>query len=549
MDLPNSLLIHLNKVGYNSDLSLSDLQQAAQGVARPILQFLMHVVYDSKNATRLRSNLEIFTKKEKKEQEKRPQWEREKRLEKIAAENLQKIEKLKEAVRVKKAEKMILACHKRKLDEITHKMEDFKDQVKIVNARSQVIDSENLVKISENLSYISNSNGSLDLNNQTIDSISSSFCTNLKAVNVFPPLLETLTSLKQESIEKIKTFSPEEEFSYLGLSLQKENGVFRVQEVNNDTLIDRLAKEVTSKQETIWQEFEKTESILEEAERLKHKLQNLVSKQVFLTPKAQKFHLLSLNLAGKKVELESLKNILQDFEFKLQEKQNHDKICRTHSEKIGNTELLAALTSETYSKNSSIRREILKKKLQIEEFINKHLQDLKSSIPDKLNSLHRPFHRELRSFNQISHFLLPYNSPNPRDSKSEEPFKNLFNQLKLSKKLFSLCQITKIEKYSSSEFILKKLESTVRNSQKFEEIVEVHNSEITINTKGKPISQSLKDLKEDQEKASKAVSDLDETLDIWLNQPAQHLIPWKKDHHGLSITESLELWKSSILET
>ena len=171
MDLPNSLLIHLNKVGYSSDLSLSDLQQAAQGVARPILQFLMHVVQDPKNATRVRSNLEIFTKKEKKEPEAKAQWERERRLEKVAAENLEKIEKLREAVRVKKAEKMILACHRRKLDEITKKMEGFRDQVKIVHAKSQVIESENLVKISESLTYISNSNGSIDLNDQIIDSV------------------------------------------------------------------------------------------------------------------------------------------------------------------------------------------------------------------------------------------------------------------------------------------------------------------------------------------------------------------------------------------
>jgi hypothetical protein len=41
---------------------------------------------------------------------------------------------------------------------------------------------------------------------------------------------------------------------------------------------------------------------------------------------------------------------------------------------------------------------------------------------------------------------------------------------------------------------------------------------------------------------------LNEELDIWKTQPGQFLIPWRKDHYGLNISEALELWKTSVLK-
>jgi len=49
-------------------------------------------------------------------------------------------------------------------------------------------------------------------------------------------------------------------------------------------------------------------------------------------------------------------------------------------------------------------------------------------------------------------------------------------------------------------------------------------------------------------KASKeSVKSLEKFLEIWVKQPAQHFIPWRKDHFGLNISEALELWKGNAL--
>jgi hypothetical protein len=547
MELPNSLLTHLVKAGYLQDLNLTDLQQAAQGVARPILQFFMHVVQDVKTSEKIQGNLKLSGLSGKNHQvlsqKIRKELENAKKLENQASENLLKIQILKENLQRKKAADVILKIHQKKLEKISEKMKNFKTDLKDLKSEEKIMNSEISSRICENLVYLESQKG-FELTESTVEAISSS--SDIRAVEVFPLLTEKIESLKLELLEKIRNFSPEEEFSYLGVSLKKENGLFRVEEVDNNKLIDRLQIEVKTKRETIWQDFIKTETILEETEKFKSKLQNLLSKQKVLNPTFQKIQTISLNISGKKVQLESLKKSLKELEVQLEEKESQSRIHRKHSEKIADPDILTVLTEETLTKSSAIRKEILKKKLQIEEFLKKHFTSLKISISQKLNPLHRPFHRELKGFQEISENLLPFNVPNPRGKSFEESFQDLFKKPRLSKRIFQLFQVLNTEKFLLPEKTLDRVEDVVRKSQKFL-FSEIPEEKIISQPKGKSLTKVLKDLKESTNISQEEIETLEESLQIWLHQPAQHLIPWRKDHKGLNITESLELWKSCVL--
>ena len=541
MEFSNNFLSHLERIGYPGEIGVNDLQQVSQGVVKPILQFLIQIVKDNKTAAQTRGNLDLVSRVEN-EKFQIGNSEEVEQLEKIAALNYLKIKKLSEAVQVRKAKQQILSAHCRKMGKIKERMTEFKGNLKIVETEEKDV-KKDCEDISEKLIFLTNEQENYEVYSQDLNGISSTFANNLKAVEVLPVISEKLEKLNGEVLEKMKNFNPEEEFEYLGVSLGKENGMYKVEEINTNMVIERMNKEICEKRERIWNEFEQTEGILEEVQRLKEKLRVLAGKQVFKSKKLQTLHNLTLNLAGKKAQLVMLKQVLNDLQQKLQEKESQRHLSKSHSENIPDSKPLSLQITETIAHRSVIRREILKKKLQIEEFYKKYLQPLKSSLPTSLTPLHKSFQKELKTFLQLPNlhpFNLPQKHPVP------ESFNSLYTLTPCSPHTFHLSDLLNSQKFSDPELFANKLKNFQIFSQKFFPLHQVPVLKAG-SFSGPSSKKELETIAKELKASKESVKSLEKFLEIWVKQPAQHFIPWRKDHFGLNISEALELWKGNAL--
>lgn len=541
MEFSNNFLAHLERIGYSGDIGVNDLQQASQGVVKPILQFLMQIVKDNKTAAQIKGNLDLVSRADN-EKFQIGNSEEVEQLEKIAALNYLKIKKLNEAVQVRRAKEWILSAHCKKMEKVNEKMKEFNKNLKIFENEEKDVNKD-CEDISEKLIFLTNEQENFEVYSQDLNGISSTFANNLKTVEVLPVISEKLKKLNGEVLEKMKNFNPEEEFEYLGVSLGKENGMYKVEEINTNMVIERMNKEISEKREKIWNEFEQTEGILEEVQRLKEKLRVLAGKQVFTSKKLQNLHNITLNLAGKKAQLAVLKQVSNDLHQKLQEKESQRHLSKSHSENIPDSKPLSVQITETIAHHSVIRREILKKKLQIEEFYKKFLQPLKSSLPTALTPIHKPLQKELKTFLQLPN-LHPFNIPQKHSV--PESFHSLYTLTPCSPHIFHLSDLLNCEKFSDPELFIKKLKHFQMLSQKFFPLHQI--PEFKLGSFSGPSSKKeLESIANDVKTSNNAIKTLEKNLETWVKQPAQHLIPWRKDHFGLNISEALELWKSSAL--
>jgi hypothetical protein len=541
MEFSNNFLTHLERIGYTGEIGVNDLQQVSQGVVKPILQFLMQIVKDNKTAAQIKGNLGLVTRVDN-EKYQIGNSEEVEQLEKIAALNYLKIKKLSEALQVRKAKEQILSAHSRKMGKMMEKMEEFKKGLKIVENEEKNV-SKDCEDISEKLIFLTNEQENYEIYSQDLNGIASTFANNLKTVEVLPVISEKLERLNRDVLETMKNFSPEEEFEYLGVSLGKENGMYKVEEINTNMVVERMKKEIYEKREKIWSEFEQTEGILEEVQRLKDKLRVLAGKQVFTSKKLQDLHSLTLNLAGKKAQLTVLKQVMNDLQVKLQEKESQRHLSKSLSDDIPDSKPLSVQITDTIALHSVVRREILKKKLQIEEFYKKFLQPLKFSLPNTLTPIYKSLQKELKAFLQLPN-LHPFNIPQKHPS--TESFNSLFTLTPCSPHIFHLSDLLNCEKFSDPELFIQKLKNFQIFSQRFFPLHQI--PEFKFGSFSGPSSKKdLESIANDVKVSKESIKKLEKILDIWVKQPAQHLIPWRKDHIGLNISEALELWKSSAL--
>lgn len=541
MEFANNFLMHLHKIGYTGDIGPNDVQQVSQGVVKPILQFLMNIIKDKNTAGVIKGNLDLLSSTNNEEFQ-TFNSEEITQLEKCAALNYLKIKNLTDELKVRQSKKLILAAHCKNLVKTKEKMEEFQKNLKITEEDNNKL-NENCEEIGENLAIIANQHENIESSLQDLNRISSTFKNSLKSVTVYPKISDNLGKLNNETLGKIKNFNPEEEFLHLGVSLAKENGMYKVEEVDSNTVIERLKSDNLEKREKIWNEFEQTEGILEEVQKLKEKLKILTGKQVFTNKKLQNLHNITLNLAGKKAQLEILKQIFNDLQSKLQQKDSQRNLSKSHNENMPDSQPLSQRITESIAKHSIFRREILKKKLQIEEFQKKILTPLQSSLPSTLTPVIKPIKKELKVFLQLPN-LHPFNIPQKK--LIPEAFNSLFTLTPCTLNIFHLSQLLNCEKFADPEIFLKKLKIFQLAGQKFFPLYQIPSYELG-SFSGQSSKNVLENIKKEAKLAKDSISQLEKILKIWVEQPAQHLIPWRKDHLGLNISEALMLWKSSVL--
>ena len=246
MDIPGLFLSHIKDLGYDDDISVNDLLQVCQGVMKPILQFLITNTMTKTESKIIRTNLSLHSRKSETIPKEFDLASLKPLLTK-AIENHIKIQKLKSAIEAKNSHFVIVETYKKKMNKMKEKMENFRNELK--NDKKKVnnnIDKESLSSIADKLLYLSSENKNYLFSASTINSLTSTFDSNLEPIVLFPVLIEQTEDFKKKLQKKIKNFSPSIDFS----GYQKGEN-FDKESFDYNKLIDKFSEEVFEKRENL----------------------------------------------------------------------------------------------------------------------------------------------------------------------------------------------------------------------------------------------------------------------------------------------------------
>ena len=547
MNIAGQFRDHIQYLGYKDEISINDISQVCQGVMKPILHFLINNTKSIEDSKKIRTNIlltQSFTEPENAENN----LPRLKSLLNKATENHIKITKLKSQLNLKIASQQILRTYVKKTEKFKDTLNTYRENLKeaAIVPKSYEINASSLQQISERLLYLVNENKSFNLPISAINGLSLTFNIKIQAISMFPLLVQNSENLKKELIDKVAIFNPEKEFSNYGINLKRKADKFEIENIDNDIVIDKFSKDIIEKREIFWKEFQRTENYINEILILKTKIKELFSNKKFSNPKIQEFCLLEITKDSKKAQLYSLKQSLTELEMKKSEKENQSLLSSLQKNEYSNCSLISSLSAE-FCQNSLICREIVKKRLQTDEFIKKHVFSLRESLPEALKSMHNSATRELEEFLKISSLLFPSNIPHSPGILAQEMLVPLFSNRPLNSRMLALSKILETGAFESSESLINALDyfSTLG----LEKFLALESPKIKINKKKiKAIDRDsiISTLKLKIKKMSKAIDGLDDEYAIWEAQPGQHVVPWRKDHRDLNLSEALELWKSSV---
>lgn len=545
MDLAGQFVNHIKSIGYTEEIGVNDISQVCQGVMKPIIQFLMSHTTSKTKSKHIRGNLALNT---------RQLWKKPGEFHSVAIEKLLEraisnhitLKKLNEKSNQRSAHKIILQTYVKKIENLRKTIRNYRETLaKVFKAPEFTqINKELLGQISENLLYIHSELKSTDLSPAAIEGLASTFATNLSPISIYPHIIEKAEKFKQQLLEKIRSFNPESEFLSLGVNLRKNNDLFEVEHIDNNTLIDKFRKDVNEKREVVWMQFYKTEEILVEIEVLKNKLQGLLKSYQFADQITKDFFISEITKQGKKAQLETLEQTHKELELKKAEKESQSMLFSQHKS-LAYSESLISKISPHIARHSQIRRETLRKKLQIEEFIKKHLLNLRTTLPELLKPMNTGISRELSEYFKVCSMLLPCNIPNFSENTGEDT-EDLFKKQALTARLLKICKALGVSAFTKPENAKAAIKNYSEHTESLQTEGKVQNFVCDLSKINKSNNkQHISTLKEELKKTRKEIESLDEDFEIWKAQPAQYLIPWRKDHFELNISEALELWKTS----
>ena len=279
---------------------------------------------------------------------------------------------------------------------------------------------------------------------------------------------------------------------------------------------------------------------------LKKKFSGLFSNKKFVNSHLKEYFLSEISKNSKKAELLSLKQGLAQLELAKNSKESQSMLS-FHHKNMNSTETISSKVSIQHSDNFQLRREILKKKLQIDEFIKKYVLNLRESISAVLKPMHTLVGREIQEYSKIANFLYANNLPSSINDLSCEEMIPLFTNYSLTPRLFAVSKLLEAPAFSNTTKLLEA--SKIVYEKAFENsfsLIDLPQEKINATGIKNYVNNDCKDVKEMIVKTSQEIENLNEEFDIWEIQPAQHAIPWRKDFFDLNVSEALELWKTSV---
>jgi hypothetical protein len=546
MDLPAQFYSHIKDLGYTQDININDITQVSQGVMKPIIQFLMLSTQNKDNSLKIRANLDL-NENMKIEPPRQISLDRVRTLKDQAAENHIKINRLKSILDRKIANYYITKAYSHKIQQLENNITGFRDDLKPKEKTQDTneADKDSITQISESLLYISNETKTFTIPAPVIHSLYSTFNIKITPITLFPVLLQNFENFRNELIEKIHCFDPDLEFSGFGLNLKKKSEGFEIDSIEDFKIIDSFSKEVQERRKVLWEEFIEIEGVISDVLALKNKFQQLFSNKKFYSSEIKNFYLSEVSKFSKKAELVCLKEGLAQLESIKLEKENQG-LLSAHHKTISTSESLISKISQ--SQNTGLRRELLKKKLQTDEFIKKHLLNLRQTLPETLKPMYTGVSRELQEYTKVSHLLYPNNIPNPPLNNTPEQIVPIFTDYYLNKKLLKVSKLLRVGAFCNKTSFIESSQDiyqvSMENPIKIELLKILPENSYPVNMKSKRDTEKLKKM---ISQTNKNIQSLDEEYSIWESQPAQHTIPWRKDHLDLNISEALELWKTSVI--
>ena len=460
-----------------------------------------------------------------------------------------RISKLKSQLRLKISNQKIIQAYKANITKLERDIQKCRTELgpTVRFPQSTDFNSDSLQQIGEGLLYLSNQNKPAVINSSTIMSLTSTFNSKLQAIALYPVLTQNSEIFKRELDQKLNAFNPEDEFSCFGIKLLKKGVGFELECSDHGSIIDSFSKEAEEKRENCWAEFNKVESILDEISMLKGKFRNLFTNKKFQSTAIKEFCLSEISKSSKKAELHCLQQGISELELKKTEKENQS-LLSSHQQQSYSSDSINLIIAQELPHHSQLRREILKKKIQTDEFIKKHVVSLKQSLPETLKPIHTGVSREYQEYLKIAPLLYPSSIPHPPGKTGPESMIPLFSYYTLNPRTLAVFKLIK----SGSFF------NPIRVIDNFKEAGKIYTEnmnwvkcpEIKVDLKIFETADSgsnLKLLKEKIEQIGKEINGLDEEYAIWQAQPGQHVIPWRRDHFDLNISEALEYWKTSII--
>ncbi|CAG9333537.1 unnamed protein product [Blepharisma stoltei] len=551
MDVAGDLCNHLKtNLLYPGDISTQDLSQVLQGVAKPIFQFLMKHTKSSSDAKTIRANSMLNSVNNIRSSKQIDTSNSQKILSQISA-NQEVINKLKSEINLKRAKRSILQAYVYKNDRLREKIAKSKEILEALNNQKSSpenikINEELLSQAADRLLYLSTTKAKpLDIPVNAIKGILDSLGIDLETTAVFSHLISENKFAFTELYSMINNFHPENEIRTIGVKLIKIGDHFQVENIDTSLLIDKLAAKIAKERESTWEAFNDCENMLHYTKNLRKNFISLFErKESYSSAKLKEFHKLEIELQSKKAQVNSLQNSMREL---IQKKEDlSQKIIllqrqKQKGEKEGKTSL-SLQVSAIVERNSSLRRDLGKYKLRIDEFMQNHILAIRNDIPELLKPLLTCISRECSEFAKIQNYLVPLNIPNHPSTSGPEA--TISSQLRTPitnrqlKRVFEACHT---ELYQSEKNLIENIKNALKHPSEIQlEVPEI----IAIKDEDKTRRERLRLVELKLHDEEKELNNLEHNvLPIWKEQPTQHCIPWKRDAAGLNISEALELWK------
>lgn len=316
---------------------------------------------------------------------------------------------------------------------------------------------------------------------------------------------QQLMNKKVEHIEKLDELikCPQDSLPVLNKEAQDQDETSR--------MVEKLANEIKQLRDRQWKDFMDIESIITKTKLLRNQFKQLSEhkENMAFQPSASilKMHKAEISYKSRCAEVEALRNQLEylnRIKEELQDKKmvlwNRQKLKDQINESRNELDMKISRLSRG---NQNTRKAICKYKLRIQDFIDKHFKPLQKELHTSLVHFKESSNLELTQFLCYGTKLLQTNSILSETIRKDE-----------EEDSFILLMKKDIDNLSFPDFTTYNIST---------DDLEYYSQKI----------QLLKD----------RLCYTQQHFEIFKSQPAQHCIPWRKDHCGKNITEWLNEWR------
>lgn len=135
-------------------------------------------------------------------------------------------------------------------------------------------------------------------------------------------------------------------------------------------------------------------------------------KEIYSSSKLKDFHKLEIELRSKKGQVNAMQTSIRELIQKKEDLSQKIMLLQRQQQKGKSDKTSISLQVATIvERNSSLRRDLGKYKLRIDEFMQNHILAIRNEVPELLKPLLTSISREGTEFSKIQHLLLPLNIP------------------------------------------------------------------------------------------------------------------------------------------